>query len=229
VYRERNAGVLEPPVTEALQRGWDVRLWALDHAAPALAAQTVGAGAGARFRLLNALVAAADVDRYEWAVVVDDDMRLPPRSLGVLLSVAEQAGLDLVQPAHSARSHHTFHINVQRPLAIARRTSFVESGPAFAVRRPWITRTLPFAPDHEMGWGVELEWHDLAGEGARLGIVDAVAVRHLQPIGSGYRMDREASRLQRGLRERGFTDFTDIQRTLGVWRAWRAEPSLGEP
>ena len=224
VYRERNAAVLEPVVTEALDRGWDVRLWALDHTSPLLAAPTVGVGTGSRFPLLNAVVGAADLERYEWIVVVDDDVWLPRRSLGVLLSVAEQAGLDLVQPAHSARSHHTFDINTRRPLAIARQTSFVESGPAFAVRRPWTTRVLPFAPDHEMGWGVELEWHDLAGEGARLGIIDAVAVRHLVPIGGGYPKDREAAVLEGRLRERGFAAFGDVQRTLGVWRAWQPRP-----
>lgn len=228
VYRERNAGILERAVTEALDRGWDVRLWALDHTPPSLAAQTVGAGAGARFPLLNALVEAAELDRYEWAVVVDDDVRLPHGSLGVLLSVAEQAGLDLVQPAHSARSHHTFDLNVRRPSAIARHTSFVESGPVFAIRGPWVARTLPFAAEHQMGWGIELEWYDLALEGARLGIIDAVAVRHLQSIGRGYRRDRETALLERGLRDRGFTEFTDIQRTLAVWRAWHTEPALRE-
>jgi len=224
VYRERNAAVLEPAVTEALDRGWDVRLWALDHASPLLVAPTVAVGAGSRFPLLNTLVGTADLERYEWIVVVDDDVRLPHRSLGVLLSVAEQAGLDLVQPAHSARSHHTFDINMRRPLAIARRTSFVESGPAFAVRRPWIMRVLPFAPDHEMGWGVELEWHDLAGEGARLGIIDAVAARHLVPIGGGYPKDRETDVLEGRLRARGFTAFGDVHRTLGVWRPWQPRP-----
>ncbi|MGH8984761.1 MAG: glycosyltransferase family 2 protein [Acidimicrobiia bacterium] len=224
VYRERNAGILEPAVTEALDRGWDIRLWALDRPHPALAEQTVGAGPGARFPWLNALVGDTDLDGFEWVIVVDDDVRLPHRSLGVLLSVAEQAGLDLVQPAHSARSHHTFDINVRRPLAIARQTSFVESGPAFAVRRPWITRALPFAPDHEMGWGVELEWHDLVGEGARLGIVDAVAARHLVPIGGGYPKDRETDILEGRLRDRGLAAFRDVHRSLGMWHPWQASP-----
>jgi glycosyltransferase involved in cell wall biosynthesis len=224
VYRRRNASTLERAATEAVDRGWDVRLWALDDAAPSLAALTVGSGAGSRFPLLNALVEGADLERYEWVVVVDDDVRLPRRSLGTFLSIAEQAGLDLVQPAHSARSHHTFAINVQRPSALARRTSFVESGPAFAVRRPWVGRTLPFAPDHEMGWGVELDWHDLAGAGARLGIVDAVAARHLVPVGGGYPKDRETDILERRLRERGLTAFRDFHHSLGVWRAWQPEP-----
>ncbi|MGH9051027.1 MAG: glycosyltransferase family 2 protein [Acidimicrobiia bacterium] len=230
VYRERNATILEPVVTEALDRGWDVRLWALDHASPSLAAPTVGVGAGGRFPLLNVLIGAADLEHYEWTVVVDDDVRLPHGSVGLLLSVAQQAGLDLVQPAHSARSHHSFDINVRRPLAIARQTSFVESGPAFAVRRPWITQVLPFAPDHEMGWGVELEWHDLAGKGARLGIIDTVAAHHLVPIGGGYPKTRETDVLEGRLRERGFDAFGDVQRTLGTWRPWQPRPpwNLGE-
>ena len=225
VYREGNVRILRPAVTEALDRGWDVRLHALDHVAAALAEQTVGVGGGGRFPLLNTLVDGADLDRYEWLIAIDDDVRLPRRSLGVLLSVAEQAGLDLVQPAHSPRSHHTFDINVRRPLAIARRTSFVESGPVFAVRRPWIIRALPFAADHAMGWGVELEWHDLHREGARLGIVDAVAALHVVPVGGHYARGREAEALERRLQVRGLHALTDVHHTLETWRPWSTFPS----
>jgi hypothetical protein len=201
-----------------------VRLWALDRPDPGLAPHTVGSGPGARFPLLNELVRDQDLDRFEWVIVLDDDAQVRTGKLGALLSVAEHAGFHLVQPAHTELSHHTFDISARRALAVARRTSFVESGPAFAVRRPWVTRALPFAADHEMGWGVELEWHDMAKEGARLGIVDAVAARHLQRIGGGYRKDRESELLRRRLRERDLSSFLDIQHTLGVWRPWQPEP-----
>jgi glycosyltransferase involved in cell wall biosynthesis len=221
VYRARNAGALAPAVGDAVARGWDVRLWALDEPADPLRAVTVGSGPGAKFPLLNRLVDAVDLDGYDWAIVVDDDVELPPGALSKLLTVAGRAGLDLAQPAHTEGSHRTFPITVRKPLAVARRTSFVEIGPVFAVRRPWLTRVLPFPARHAMGWGLELEWFDLACEGARLGVVDALAVRHVGPVGRGYRWREEHARLAADVEARGLTSFADIQRTLGTWRPWQ--------
>jgi glycosyltransferase involved in cell wall biosynthesis len=223
VYRRRNADVLGTLVTEARRRDWDVRLWALDCAEPTLASWTAGVGPGSKLPLLNALARTADLARFEWLVVVDDDFRIRQGSLSLLLSVAEHARLDLVQPAHTERSHRTFAITTRRPLTIARWTSFVEAGPAFAVRRPWISEVLPFAEDHEMGWGVELEWFELGRRGARLGIVDATAVQHLHPAGREYGVTDEADRLRHLLRHRGLDSIRDIQRTVATWRPWQTE------
>lgn len=223
VYRKANAGALTVAVEEARADGWDVRLWALDAADPALAWCTVGTGPGAKFPLLNALVGADELGAFDWAVVIDDDVELPDGSLGRLLSIAERAGFDLVQPAHTELSHRTFPITVRRPLAVARRTSFVEIGPVFAVRRPWLRRVLPFPPDHDMGWGLELEWFDLTQEGACLGVVDAMAVRHVGPVGRGYQWREEHARLERDVEARGLQSFRDIQQTLGTWRPWQAD------
>ncbi len=222
VYRQRNAGRLAPAVDEARSHGWDVRLWALDAADAQLASATDGAGPGAKFPLLNQLVDGEDLERFDWVVVSDDDLELSPGALGQLLAVAEDAGLDLIQPAHTERSHRTFPITLRKPLAVARRTSFVEIGPLFAVRQPWLRRVVPFPPRHDMGWGLELEWFDLAREGARLGIVDATAVRHLGPVGRGYRWRDEHDRLLRDVESRGLVSFRDIQQTLATWRPWQS-------
>ena len=223
VYRARNAAALAPAADEAAARGWDVRLWALDEAAEPLRSVTVGSGPGAKFPLLNRLAEGVDLDAYDWVVVVDDDVVLPAGALTRLLTVAGRAGLDLVQPAHTERSHRTFPITVRKPFAVARRTSFVEIGPVFAVRRPWLTRVLPFPPHHDMGWGLELEWFDLACEGARLGVVDALAVRHVGPVGRGYRWREEHAKLARDVEARGLASFGDIQQTLGTWRPWQPD------
>jgi hypothetical protein len=97
----------------------------------------------------------------------------------------------------------------------------VEIGPVFAVRAPWLARVLPFPPDHDMGWGLELEWFDLTREGAVLGVVDATTVRHLGPVGRGYRWREEQAKLERGVEARGLGSFGDIQQTLGTWRPWQ--------
>ena len=46
-----------------------------------------------------------------------------------------------------------------------------------------------------MGWGLELEWHELYREGCALGIVDAVRVRHEGERGEGYDFRTEAHRV----------------------------------
>jgi hypothetical protein len=224
VYRAHNAAYVAALVTEARARGWDVRLWALDRADPALAPYTVGVSSGTKFPLLNELLKGEDIERWDWIVVADDDFAFPCGSIADLLAVSEAADLDLVQPAHTELSHRDNDITVRRPLSVARRTSYVENGPVFAVRRPWASQVLPFREEHTMGWGLELEWFDMMERGARLGIVDAVALRHLGPVGKAYAKQVEGDRLRDLVRARGLESFRGIQRTLQTWRPWEAEP-----
>jgi hypothetical protein len=184
----------------------------------------MGVGSGAKFPLLNRLVDGRSLDAFDWVVVADDDFRFAGGSTPELLALAEAAGLDLVQPAHAELSHRENEIAVRRPFSLARRTTFVEIGPMFAVARPWIAEVVPFPAEHTMGWGLEVEWHELAGRGARLGIVDAVAIRHLHPVGKGYAKHEQAERLRALLRARGFRSFRELQHTTGVWRPWQARP-----
>lgn len=224
VYRARNAAHVAALVGEARARGWDVRLWALDRADPALASHTIGTSSGAKFPLLNELLNGQDLDRWDWIVVADDDFAFRCGSIADLLAVSEAADLDLVQPAHTELSHRDNDITVRRPFSVARRTSYVENGPVFAVRRPWTSKLLPFPEKHTMGWGLELEWFDMMASGARLGIVDAVALRHLRPVGKAYPKQIEGDRLRELVRGRGLESFRDIQHTLQTWRAWQARP-----
>jgi hypothetical protein len=75
-----------------------------------------------------------------------------------------------------------------------------------------------------MGWGRELEWSDLASDGLRLGIVDAVAVRHLRPAGKSYDWKQQHERMAALLADRGYTRLQDAQRTLATWRPWTSRP-----
>jgi hypothetical protein len=224
VYRAANAGIVETLLRDAARRHWDVRLWALDEVEPRLAGATVGSGPGAKFPLLNGLVRDVDLDRYDWVVVTDDDIAFRAGSVDELLMLAEAAGLDLVQPAHTETSFRDNEIVVRRPLSVARRTTYVEIGPLLAVHAPLIERVLPFGAEYAMGWGLELEWFDLARAGAAIGVVDAVAVRHLHPVGKRYVKDVERRRLREAVTARGLASFADAQRTVGTWRPWRSVP-----
>jgi len=223
IYRARNADVVGRMVDDAVAHGWDVRLWALDAVAPSLAAHTVGTGPGAKFPLVDALLA-HDVEPFDWFVVADDDVAVERGSIDDLVALADAGRLDLVQPAHTERSHRELDFTVRRVGSVARRTTFVEIGPIFAFRRTLLAQMVPFPVGHSMGWGLELDWFDLERDGARLGIVDAVGVRHLSPVGADYAKQAEWHRLRGLLADRGLTTVHEIQTTRGVWRPWRSGP-----
>jgi hypothetical protein len=240
VYRAEHAPVIQPLVDDALGRGWTVRLWALDRVAPGLEAVTVGSGPGAKCLLVNGLFAGPSVDDapsgvsvsgisgsgpWAWVVVMDDDFVVKRGSVAALLALGERGRLDLLQPAHTERSYLTFPITRRRAFSVARRTTFVEGGPAFAVRGPWVDRVLPYPDRFEMGFGIELVWEELARDGARLGIVDAVPVRHIRPVGGGgYVKSEEMGRLFEELARRGVDSIDRVQRVIGRWRPWRSDP-----
>ncbi len=230
VYRARNADIVGALVAEARSRRWEVRLWALDAVDPALRSETLGAGPGAKFPLLNRLLREADAAEFEWVVVADDDVALRGATLADLLAVSERAGLDLAQPAHTELSHRDNAITVRKPLSVARLTSYVENGPLFAVRRPLTSDVLPFPGGHEMGWGLELDWFDLSCRGARLGIVDGIPIRHLRPVGADYTKAAERARLRQLLQARGLRSFSELHHTFGSWRPWQKKaPWLDAP
>ena len=224
VYRARHAPNVRALVTDGDRRGWETRLWALDDVDPEIERATLGNGPGAKFPLLNALLDADVHAGRDWVVVVDDDVEFDGARIEALLGVAEASGLELVQPAQHELSRRHNDIVVRRPLAIARRTTFVEIGPVFAVRRSLASRVLPFPAAHTMGWGLELDWYRLAQDGAALGIVDLVPVRHTEPVGATYVKREQNERLRELVRDGGFSSFGDIQRTLATWRPWQASP-----
>jgi hypothetical protein len=169
-------------------------LGATGAADPALAEETVAEWlAGGKFENLNHVLAGAG--QFDWLLVVDDDVRLPPRFMDRFVAVCERFELDLAQPAQSQRSHSAWRVTRRRPVSLARETRFVEIGPLTAFGRRAAAELLPF-PELRFGWGLDLHWAALAGErGWRLGVVDATPVRHeAAPVGSAY--DTDAARAE---------------------------------
>jgi hypothetical protein len=154
---------------------------------PALADATVATDLrGGKFENLNRLLAETR-DRHDWTLVVDDDVALPDDFLDRFLGVCEAFALDLAQPAQTLRSHSAWKVTRRRPASLARETRFVEIGPVTTFRREAAAELLPF-PELRFGWGLDLHWAALAAErGWRLGVVDAVPVRHeTQTVAAGY-------------------------------------------
>ncbi len=147
---------------------------------------------GGKFENLNRLLEAAGArDRRLDASSIDDDVRVPRAFLDRFVGVCEAFELDLAQPAQTLRSHSAWKVTRRRPATLVRETRFVEIGPVTAFGRAAAAELLPF-PELRYGWGLDLHWAALAAErGWRLGVVDALPVRH------------EFGARGRGLRARG--------------------------
>ena len=162
----------------------------------ALAAHTVASGlAGGKFENLNRVM--AGTPPADWTLIVDDDVRLPRSFLDRMVGVCEALGLDLAQPAQTLLSHSAWKVTRRRPASLARETRFVEIGPVTLFSRRVAERLLPF-PELRYGWGLDLHWAALAAQsGWRLGVVDALPVRHsARTVASGYpreEAEREAA------------------------------------
>jgi hypothetical protein len=155
----------------------------------------------------------------DWVVVVDDDVALPPGFLDGFVALAERLDLDLAQPAQTLASHAAWRSARRVPFAIARQTNFVEIGPVTAFSRRAAEELLPF-PDLRMGWGLDLHWAALAAErGWRLGVIDALPVRHeTRPVGGAYRAAEATQEAQRFLASRPYLHAGEAGRTLRTHR-----------
>lgn len=219
VYRP-NAPLAPAVARELLRSRHEVRL-AFGSTGPedaALTAATVLTGlAGGKFPNLNRIVEALDEEprAFDWIVVVDDDVRLPPRFLDRFLALCEAFGLDLAQPAQTLRSHAAWRVTRRRARPLLRRTRFVEIGPVTAFGPRAVAALMPF-PELRFGWGLELHWAARAeAEGWRLGIADALPVRHEQsPVGSTYGHADAVTEAQAFLTDRPFVTSTAAQETL---------------
>jgi hypothetical protein len=161
---------------------------------PFLAAHTVAAGlGGGKFANLNRILAEVPpVADFDWTLVVDDDVVLPERFLDRFVAIAGRLSFDLAQPAQTLRSHAAWRVTRRRPASVARETRFVEIGPVTGFGRKPAAELLPF-PELRFGWGLDLYWAAVAAERQwRLGIVDALPVRHERaPVARAY--DRAAA------------------------------------
>jgi len=219
VYRP--GAPLAPAVARELSRSrHDVRLaFASTGAAdPALADATVLTDlAGGKFPNMNRILEALEEEAgaFDWILVVDDDVRLPPCFLDRFLALCEAFALDLAQPAQTLRSHAAWRVTRRRARPLLRRTRFVEIGPVTAFGPRATAALMPF-PELRFGWGLELHWAARAEEeNWRLGIADALPVRHeLSPVGSTYGHDDAVAEAQRFLTGRPFLSSTAAQETL---------------
>jgi hypothetical protein len=175
---------------------------------PALAADTVATGLrGGKYDNVGAVLDAAGAHAADWTLVVDDDVLLPRRFLDRFLGVCERLDLALAQPAQSLASFAAWPHTRRRRGSLARETHFVEIGPVTLFRHDALAALRPF-PSLRYGWGLDLHWGAVAEErGWRLGVVDALPVRHEQTaVAVSYSSDDAIEEARRFLAERPFVD-----------------------
>jgi hypothetical protein len=190
---------------------------------PRLAAVTAATGLrGGKFENLNRLRAAADGDDADWTLLVDDDVALPARFLDGFAALCEAFDLQLAQPAQTLRSHSAWKVARRRPASLVRETRFVEIGPVTGFRREAAAELLPF-PELRFGWGLDLHWAALAAErGWRLGVVDALPVRHEDAlVAAGYPRADAVDEARRFLAERPYLPSSAAGEVVAVHRRAR--------
>jgi hypothetical protein len=155
----------------------------------------------------------------DWTIAIDDDVRLPRAFLDRFVAVCEAFELDLAQPAQTLRSHSAWKVTRRRPASLVRRTRFVEIGPVTAFGRAVALELLPF-PELRYGWGLDLHWAAVAAErGWRLGVVDALPVRHeYGVVAATYARDDAVAEAARFLSDRPYLPSEHAGEVLAVHR-----------
>jgi GT2 family glycosyltransferase len=172
-----------------------------------------------KFENLNLLLEGVLLERFDWLLILDDDVTLPPGFLDGFLFLAERFGLSLAAPAHRMRSHAAWPITRRRWGTIVRETAFVEIGPVTALHRDTFAALLPF-PTVGMGWGLDAHWSWLAREhGWRIGVVDLFPVAHrVTPAAVDYSRETAVAQARAFLADHPYLPVRESQRTLAVHR-----------
>lgn len=174
-----------------------------------------------KFENLNELLAEHPAGGHDWLLVVDDDIELPNGFLDRFIFLAERFSLDLAQPAHLRASHAAWRVTRRVPGSVVRETRFVEIGPLTAFSSSTFSTLLPFPP-LKMGWGLDVHWAALAQrEQWRIGVVDAVPIRHrFAPAADAYSRQAAIAEARAFLAERPHLSASEAQRTLATHRRW---------
>jgi len=188
---------------------------------PGLAAATVlDHLPGGKWDNINLVVdAAGGLGDADWLFLVDDDVVLPSRFLDRFVAVCEHFDLAIAQPAQSLSSHAAWDVARRHPRSIVRETRFVEIGPVTVFRRDAALELMPF-PEMRWGWGLDLHWSALAADrGWRLGVVDALPVKHTHaPVAGAYASAEAIDEARRFLTGRPYVPAGVANRTVATHR-----------
>lgn len=132
-----------------------------------------------KFAILNDLLLTKDLSRYEYVIIIDDDIILPFNFLDEFLYLQSKYEFVLAQPARTSNSFIDHPIVEQQSGVLARQTMFVEIGPLFSVHKSIYDIIFPFDLISPMGWGYENYWSfELMRKGLKMGIIDNTPIDH---------------------------------------------------
>ncbi len=125
---------------------------------------------------------------YEYIAFPDDDIEMSRRDINRMFEIAKCHNLALSQPALHPSSFYSHQITVQQADKRLRYTNFVEvMFPIFS--RSALDRCVGSFLLSESSWGLDQLWPKLlGGHRYQIGIIDAVPVRHVRPVGGSYDM-----------------------------------------
>jgi hypothetical protein len=167
--------------------------------------------------LINRLL--ENFERFDWVMLCDDDVEIAEGFADALIAMANFADFALLQPARTLDSYIDHPIVGQFPGLLARQTRFVEIGPVVCMRRDAARLLLPFSPESDMGWGLDLIWpHRIESAGLRMGIVDAVPVAHrIRAPVTGYNYDAANGEMRRVLASNPHLKAAEAMQILQVF------------
>jgi hypothetical protein len=158
-----------------------------------------------KFDNIGLALAGHDLGQYDWLLVTDDDINLPGGFLDLLMYFAHTYDLKFAQPAHKFASFSSARIIVRRWGTLARQTLFVENGPITLFNKAVFSETIPF-PSLRWAWGIDVLWSHLAKRhGWKMGVIDALPVRHWRPVGNAYNANAARDEAVAFLKEQGVT------------------------
>ncbi len=180
---------------------------------------------GGKFANLNLVADKAEPFGADWILIVDDDIGIDHGFLDRLLAVAEAFDFSLAQPALTRASYGWYNVN-RRHQALCRQTRFVEIGPVVLLRSVVYGHFAPF-PAEGMGWGIDLHWSAVAERlGWRLGVIDAVPVRHeTRRYASAIDLAAARSAAERLLAGREHVTYVEAESELARYRRMPAKPA----
>ena len=172
-----------------------------------------------KFENINLILGDRNLDRYDWIIIIDDDMTTPPGLLDQCIFLSRLADLRLFQPAHKFQSYAAFELSHRQWNSFVRITHFAEIGPMTGFHKSTFSTLLPFPPNR-MGYGLDVYWSELCrSNGWNVGIVDALPIRHLRPVARSYGQETAIQEGRELFRKFGIDRAKEeILRTVKVYR-----------
>jgi len=151
-----------------------------------------------RTPLLNSLLIGERLAAFDYVIIVDDDIRLPPKFIDSYLTINTMLGFSLSQPARTWNSYISHAITRRNRGLYGRQTNFVEVGPLVCVSKIIFGEIFPLDEESApMGFGLDLVWPVLVQEKKlSMGIIDCVPVDHsLRRPASTYEVTSEMEKM----------------------------------